>query len=82
MKIIIKTRDNHLLEDLIGIFEQTIATPTKTHYELWIVDNYIEYVEVHFSYITIHFKEKKYFNSGIRSYGIKRSHLISFEVVE
>ena len=82
MKINIKTNSVHLVRELIGLCEQVLETPKKDHFEVLIADNSIDYVEIHFSYVTIYFKEKKYFNSGIRSYGIKRAQLISFEVIE
>lgn len=82
MKIKIKTNNAHLVTELTDIFEQVLETRKKDHLEVLIADNCVEYVEIHYSYITVNFKEKKYLNSGVRSYGIKRAQLISFEVIE
>lgn len=69
-----------LADELCDLLEDVSVNPKKD--KVLIADNNIDWIEIHFSYITLHFKEKKYFNSGIKSYGIKRSHLKSFEVIE
>lgn len=82
MKLMIKGCSEALTNDLCDILDEVAVTVNPKGDTLLIADNSIEWVEIQFSYITLYFKEKKYFNSGIRSYGIKRSQLKSFEVIE
>ena len=77
MKLIITTNDSHLKQELIEVCEQVTIDKDK----VFIADNFINNVEIHYSYITINFETRKYIYSGITQYGINRAMIKSFEVI-
>jgi len=83
MKLQIKTTNNHLKTEMLSIFQQI----TFNNDNIWesnkimVADNFIDDIEIHSSYITINFDARKYIYGGIRSYGINRSMIDSFEVI-
>lgn len=78
MKLIITTKDSHIKQEVMGIFEQVLID---TDDKVFIADNFINNIEIHHTYITINFETRKYIYSGITQYGINRAMIESFEVI-
>ena len=77
MKLIIKTDDQHIKDELITVCEQVLVEKDT----VLIADNFIDNISIHHSYITINFQTRKYIYSGITSFGINRAMIKSIEVL-